>query len=733
VKVVDLSTDVAGRFAAKLFAMAGIDVIRPIASGDTLQGQPSDPLTIYLDTVKRFVTVDGPAPLATLLAEADLVFTSFQSGRYTGFASSGIALSPHCVQVTTSSFGSWGPYSSLRGGPLADWAASGYLAITGDPGREPLMGPENLCAYVCGYTAAVGAEAALRERSGSGRGQHVDVSTMEAMLRLHQSTFSGLAAGVVRKRTGRYAEVYPLVVRPCRDGYVSLGVVTDEEFDRLAIAFSRPDLVSDERFSTREARGQHRDALDDELALFLMSHDADEVVATLQANAVAATKVADTQQVLANPQLKYRQYWKIPAGAGDALMPGNPVPAATVYAHSDRGSHRGLRACPPKRQRATAGLPLDGVVVLDFTAFWAGPSATACLGDLGADVIWVERPRSRIDFDAQIDNPRVLAQFLYHQKMNRHKRSVLLDLGTSSGRAAARGLASRADVLVENFRPGVAQRLGLAPSELCDAFPDLVYVSLSGFGSGGPWGEWRSFGPNIEAASSVMSRTGYVDGEPLRLGHTLPDGVGGIVGALAVLRGLRERDERGCGGWFDISQLEAYVAAGGEDILTASLTGASPSRLGNRSRTGAIQGVFRCKGDDDWIAIRLTGQTDLERFAALTRSEPLAQALTAFTTDHDEADRLIAAYTSLRDKHELAQALQQAGLEAFPAMTPPELVADAHLAERGFFIRFDLGQQSCLLPGTPLHSSRPLADPTGPAPHVSEHTSGILEWLDSGS
>ena len=484
------------------------------------------------------------------------------------------------------------------------------------------------------------------------------------------STFSGLAGGVVRKRTGRYAEVYPLVVRPCRDGYVSIGVVTDEEFDRLAIAFGLAGLVSDERFSTKEARGQHRDALDQELAPFLTSHDADEIVALLQSNAVGSARVVDTRQVLENPQLRYRRFWTSPTDVNDSLMPGNPVPAATVYASSDRKTPRGPRSCLPAHQRAaTARLPLEGIVVLDFTAFWAGPSATACLGDLGAQIIWVERPRSRIDVDTQDANPRALAQYLYHQKMNRHKRSVVLDLGTLAGREAARRLASRADVLVENFRPGVAHQLGLGPSELCTALPDLIYVSLSGFGSGGPWGEWRSYGPNIEAASSVMARTGYRGGEPLRLGHALPDGVGGVVGALAVMRGLRERDERGCGGWFDISQLEAYVAASGEDILATSLTGISAPRNGNRSQLEGIQGVFPCRGDDQWIAIRLAGPADVECFAALAALPALVQTAKARPRDNDQIDRLIKAYTILRDKRELAQTLQEAGLEAFAAMT----------------------------------------------------------------
>jgi len=728
-KVVDLSTDVSGRFAAKLFAMADVGVARPTFHQHDAQPDIEDFLTLYLDAGKRVVSISDDGDLSRLLADADVVFTSFDRGRYTGFASQALQLPQRCIQVTTSSFGCAGPYSTFRGGPLAEWAASGYLALTGDPGKEPLIGPETLCAYAGGYTAALAAEAALRERRMVGKGQHIDISTMEAMLGLHQSTFSTLAAGLIRQRTGRYAEVYPLVVRPCKDGYISLGVVTDEDFDRLAIAFDMPDLASDDRFATREARWANRDELDQELAKFLDCHSRVEVVAVLQANAVASTMVADIQQVLANPQLHYRKFWASPDCASNAYMPGNPVPASTAFAGPSDPLESGPRRRLLDGQRAAKHLPLAGVRVLDFTAFWAGPSATAFLADLGAEVIWVERPKSRIDFDAHIAKPGVIAQYLYHQKLNRHKQSVVLDLGTAAGLGAARRLAGSTDIVVENFRAGVANRLGLGPSHLCAANPKLTYISLSGFGSGGPWGDWRSFGPNIEAASSIMDRTGYVDGEPMRLGHALPDGIGGVVGALAALRGLREREERGHGGWFDLSQLESYAAMSGEDVLASSMGHKSFPRIANRSRSGAIQGVFPCKGDDEWIAIRLTGASDLERFAAVTGLTKLASATVA-AEDHDELHRMIWACTVSQDKGALTQLLQRAGLEAFPALTPPELMEDPHLAERGYFSSLSVGGRCYLLPGTPVHSDRKLADPVGRAPRFDEHTKQILQWLD---
>jgi CoA:oxalate CoA-transferase len=388
-------------------------------------------------------------------------------------------------------------------------------------------------------------------------------------------------------------------------------------------------------------------------------------------------------------------------------VPGNPVPASLAFA-ADAATATFPPSLPtnPRDERH----PLADITVLDFSAFWAGPSATRLLADLGARVIWVERPHSRREPDATSTDTEVVMHF-FHLKMNRNKESVVVDLTRPEGCALARRLALDVDVVVENFRPGVMDALGLGPADLGRANPALVYASLSGFGSRGPWADRRSYGPTIEAASSIEGRTGYPGGEPLRLGHTLPDAAGGLVGALAVLRGLRERAERGTGGWFDLSQLEAYAAISGDELLLMAMTGRALERIGNGSRTGALQGVFPCVGDDAWIAIRLVDEPDRERFANATN---LVGALSEAT---------IAAFNADHDKHDLARRLQDAGLEAFPVLTPPELVADPHLGARGFLLDVECNGTTVRLPGTPLHG---LADPTGPAPGFGEHTDAVL-------
>jgi crotonobetainyl-CoA:carnitine CoA-transferase CaiB-like acyl-CoA transferase len=382
--------------------------------------------------------------------------------------------------------------------------------------------------------------------------------------------------------------------------------------------------------------------------------------------------VAGPLGIARNPQLAHRGFWRDAPGGG--VMPGYPLRTFHAFPETEG----------PKLDGPGA-LPLAGVRVLDFTIFWAGPSATRTLADLGAEVIWVERPNARMGADIVAGapaSPAALQFHLYDTKM---------------------------------FR---------GPRELARLNSGLIYVSLSGWGADGPWADWRSYGPSIEAASSIEGRTGYLGGEPLRLGHTMPDGVGGLVGALAALRGLRQRMATGTGGWFDISQLEAYVAMSAEGIIAATRDDREGERIGNRSASpGVIQGVFRCAGDDAWIAIRLDGDADNERFAGFSGIAVDALA------DIERAEQVIAAFARPWDKSALAEALQAQGLEAFPVLDALELTADPHLRQRGYFRHVQAGERDCQIPGTPLVASPRMADAGGHPPRPGEHSAEIRAEL----
>jgi len=378
-------------------------------------------------------------------------------------------------------------------------------------------------------------------------------------------------------------------------------------------------------------------------------------------------------------------------------------------------------------------------LVLDLTAFWAGPSATRNLADFGARVIRVERPRSRVDF-ADSSDQGALVGHLFECKMNRGKESVVLDLGTEAGKEAFRALAARADVVLENYRAGVMERLGLGYESLAAGHPELVYVALSGFGGTGPWSPWRSYGPTIEAASSIEARTGYGGGPPLRLGHTLPDGVGGLAGTLAALDGLRRRGLTGQGGHYDLSQLEAYCALSGEDLLQSSVLHQDLPRRGNHGTHAAPHGAYPCRGDDQWVALAVSSDEEWQRLLSVASARAVPAAAHALSDERyrlapgrrshrEELDRALADWTGAEDKMDVAVTMQALGIEAFPVATAADLVVDPQLAHRGYFVEVPLGGEMVRLPGSPFSSSPPITRTDGRPPAFGEHTASILHEL----
>lgn len=223
----------------------------------------------------------------------------------------------------------------------------------------------------------------------------------------------------------------------------------------------------------------------------------------------------------------------------------------------------------------------DGIRILDFSRVLAGPYATAMLADQGAEVIKIEHP-VRGD-DARHLGPFRGDQSIYFTLLNRNKRSVALDLKSPESRAVLDRLLSGADVLVENFRPGVADRLGLGYEELHRRFPDLVYASVSGYGQWGEQTDQAAYDLNVQAASGLMHITGRPDGGPTRVGESLGDLWGGLTAAWAISAALLGR-ERGVarGQHVDISMFDAMLSLQVTALSQLNETGVSPSRVGNR-------------------------------------------------------------------------------------------------------------------------------------------------------
>lgn len=260
--------------------------------------------------------------------------------------------------------------------------------------------------------------------------------------------------------------------------------------------------------------------------------------------------------------------------------------------------YRDLEASNPHLDKSKP-YPLAGILVADFTHVLSGPTCTRMLADAGARVIHIERKTG--------DDTRHMGPYLadksseYFRIANTGKESIALDLKDESDRAFAEKLISKADVVVENFRPGVMKRLGLGPDEMVKKYPKLVYASISGFGQYGPWSQQAAYDTIVQALSGIMDATGEPDGKPTRVGTSVSDVVAGIMGYAAITTALVARDRTGKGTTVDISMLDTTFSLMVQDLMSALGPHEVPHRIGNRHPYMYPFDTFDCK--DQPIAI----------------------------------------------------------------------------------------------------------------------------------
>lgn len=325
----------------------------------------------------------------------------------------------------------------------------------------------------------------------------------------------------------------------------------------------------------------------------------------------------------------------------------------------------------------TPAKPLAGVRVLDLSRALAGPYCTMMLADAGADVLKVEPPAGDDSRGwGPIAHRGDAEQSAYFLSANRGKRSVRLDLKTPEGAERLRDLALRADVMVENYRPGLLDRLGLGLAGLRAANPRLVTLSITGFGTGGPDGHRPGFDQIVQAEAGLMSLVGEPDGEPTRVGLPIADLLAGMFGAYGVSLALNERSRTGRGGQVDTSLLSAVVgihAFHGAGWLTA---GVEPRRTGNRHPSIAPYGTFRCQ--DAELVIAVGSESLWQRFARIVGLDPDRPDIATNTQRVAVVDALEAEINKIladRPADEVLAELIDGGVPAGRIRTVPEVYA----------------------------------------------------------
>lgn len=381
--------------------------------------------------------------------------------------------------------------------------------------------------------------------------------------------------------------------------------------------------------------------------------------------------------------------------------------------------------------------PLEGVRVLDLTNVLAGPFCTFQLALLGAEVIKVEVPgigdlARQLGADHELSRLGMGASFL---AQNAGKRSVTVNLKKPGGRQVFQRLAAWADVLVENFRPGVMTRLGASYQDLAKINPRLVYCAISGFGQDGPLRDNPAYDQIIQGISGVMSVTGDKTTGPLRVGFPVCDTIGGLTAALAIMAALRERDRTGVGQFIDVSMLEATLVSMGWVVSNYVIAGETPCLMGNENFTASPSGTFQTadgllniaanKQEQYEALCRVIGRPDLKddpRYARRTDRLRNRASLRA------ELEKELAA----RPAVEWESLLNEAGVPAGRVLTVPEALSHPQVVERGLLQRFEdvpgVGRSiTVATAGFQLSGRRPNA--AAPPPRLGEHTDHVLRSL----
>jgi crotonobetainyl-CoA:carnitine CoA-transferase CaiB-like acyl-CoA transferase len=373
--------------------------------------------------------------------------------------------------------------------------------------------------------------------------------------------------------------------------------------------------------------------------------------------------------------------------------------------------------------------PLAGVRVLDLSRLVAGNMLSLQLADFGADVIKVEPPAGD-----PLRDWRDGGKELHWKTYARNKRSIVLNFRHDGAKDALLRLVASADVLIENFRPGTLEEMGLGPDVLHGKNPGLVIVRVSGFGQTGPYAPLPGFGTLVEAMSGFAARTGFADREPVLPPLALADMIAGLYGAFAVMTALRARDHGGRGGGgqlIDLSLLESMFSVLGPEAAIYRLTGVVKERIGSGSNTSAPRNVYRC-ADGDYVALSgSTGTMARRVFEVIGRPDMIADVRFATNSARIEhralVDAAVGAWFAGKSREEALRLMREADVTAGPVYTIADAMADEHFREREIIV--EVGDAE--LGGVPMHNIVPRLSRTPgvlrrPAPRLGEHTDAVL-------
>ena len=615
-------------------------------------------------------------------------------------------VNPGLVYASLSPFGLDGPYTDFAATELTIQSLAGDGWVYGDDEREPCLIPGDATERVGSMHLVLGPLFALRSRRWSGRGQHVDVSRHDVgVWQLVSGSLSRISLrNEIYRRPGKASTGIGSIYR-CADGIVQFFPATPQQFRNMVTKWMRDDTFDDPVWDDPDFRRDNWDVVDAHVTEFV----ADKRVADIEQQVFEAdfpmSPMSTMAEFVNHPHTVARGFIveQDDPNVGRHRAPGAPYrfsetpwsvrrPAPSLDEHGAEIQADLIATEPPPRPTfiAHAGdrpkQPLEGIRVLDLSRVFAGPFATMLLGFHGAEVVRVESE----------DLPAFRApRQPNYPELNRNKLAGAIDFRNPEGIELLKRLVAQCDVVFENFRPTVVDRLGLGYEDLRKVRPNLIMISMSGYGRDGPLRDRSAFGQLLMAFSGLSYIWGHPESDlDTRPKNAYSDFVLGAQAAMAVTMALEYRDHTGLGQYIESSHVEGLAGIMGPELLEYLVNGTSPEPKGNASTVYAPHGVYECRGWDAWVSIVVDGDDQWERMRK-AMDEPVWASDSKFAT-HDgrienrrELDEHISSWTATKLPGQVQELLQGDGIASGAVQNPLEVLHDEHLKARDTIIRVE--------------------------------------------
>jgi crotonobetainyl-CoA:carnitine CoA-transferase CaiB-like acyl-CoA transferase len=744
-RIIELGTDVAAAYAARLCAIYGADVItieppqgHPVRHlppwPDDVQDPEKSVLFAYLGISKRSVCLDLDNPenirrVRELILTADGVFDSYPPGYLSDL---GIDLdrladeNPALTVTHITPYGQSGPHANWSASALTAAASGGQMYVAGDADKPPMLTAGHQAHYQTGVQAFGAMLTALYAGAATGTGDILDISIQEVQaVTLEGGGPSALWYGGEQVRGGNTPRAQ-WGIYECADGFVGVAAMPRQTHSVMDV-IGHSELKNDPLFAQGGWDPDANELMGALLTEFTATRTAAEIFEMADEFRAPFSLIPTPAELLEWPHHKETGFWKevkhpvlgphpVPSGpiAFNDNDRGQFTPAPTIGQHTKEALAELSEITPPDSRNSISSeqldLPLEGLRVIDMTQVWSGPYGARFLADMGAEVIKVEGPTFPDPIRTAGGNrasPEIDLS-AYFNEYNRGKKGLSLDIKQPEGMAALKKLAATADVFIENWSSGVADRNGLSYEDLKAVNPQIIYISMPGFGHKGSDAGRVGFGPTIEQMGGLVALQGYAGGPPHKSGISYGDPIAGATCAASVAAALLYRQRTGQGSYCMIPQRDGVTGLVGEYFIAEAIGCETLVRAGTAHPTSAPHNVYPSlpdeeprlvlgwdrkplsSTDDRWIAIDCRSDAEWETFVNLVGDPRLFEeefkSLDARQARLEYIDAIISEWTSGQQADDLATRLQEAGVNAAAVMSCLLVLKDAHLQERDFTI-----------------------------------------------